>query len=725
MMVDRQPWFYKWYRHIRRESAFLPKRLVGITSLLFALYVALLLRAEFSGRPFGIGLVDVILQSKLIADYEQIAGPSAPFAPLQLAIIEAKIWDENPYLSEEDVASLVQAAITAANAPIVTATPTPHLYTQAVLKAAIVVSGSLAMGKPVATVTPAWTSGGVTVESVSANGVIANISTTLPPALSLRDQRSNGVNGVGVNPVAQVHPVNTPLTLSTGTVAQPLQPSIEQGALMPPSDASHSVLEESSPDQTMDTVFVPVIASVIAPMIPLGIATTVALATEAVTQEATLPSTIATDTVIAVLSMPSQPISADTMMPTPFADSSAVVAATPTSWPTPTSTPFPTWTPTLINTPTATWTTTSVVGVIPTSTVTPTITVAVTPTATGTPTSTSIAFAPVATTDPLIGIATLTSTPTTTSSATTSPTMSPTATPTVSAPTTIINLTAHVENDKVYLAWPDNSVAGVVGYHLYRSTITALGIGERVNPTLLSAPSYIDTVILDGSQYAYVATAVNQWNLESLPGPAVTVTVADQVAPRTPTQFSASLNGSQIQLWWRANEEPDLAGYNVYRSNRLPIDKTGGPINGATLLVTSSYLDMIVLDGQTYYYSFTAVDRTGNESLPSIETQMPTIDLVAPTAPTGLKITLQGATALVQWQANPEADIMGYRLYRSAALPVDLSMAPLHSEPLLTTLHYADQTIQEGNLYYYVLVAVDMSQNRSAPSAAVVLSVLK
>lgn len=277
----------------------------------------------------------------------------------------------------------------------------------------------------------------------------------------------------------------------------------------------------------------------------------------------------------------------------------------------------------------------------------------------------------------------------------------------------------------MYLAWPPSSTAGVIGYHLYRSTATTLGIGERINPALLSAPSYVDTVALDGSQYGYVATAVNQWNLESLPGTVVTVIVADQVAPRPPTQFSASLNGSQIQLRWRANEEADLAGYNVYRSNRLPVDKTKGPINGATLLAMPSYLDTIVLDGQTYYYSFTAVDQAGNESLPSIETQMPTIDLVVPAAPTGLKITLQGKTALVQWQANQEADITGYRLYRSAALPVDLAVAPLHSEPVLTTLHYDDHTIQQGNLYYYVLVAVDMSQNRSAPSAAIVLSILQ
>ena len=276
-----------------------------------------------------------------------------------------------------------------------------------------------------------------------------------------------------------------------------------------------------------------------------------------------------------------------------------------------------------------------------------------------------------------------------------------------------------MENDKVYLAWSPSLATGVVGYHLYRNAVPALGIGARINPTLLSEPAYVDTVGLDGSEYAYVVTAVTQWNLESLPSAAVTVPVADQMAPRAPTQFSASLNGSQIQLRWRANEEVDLAGYNVYRSNRLPIDKTGGPLNRATLLAIPSYLDTIVLDGQTYYYYFTAVDRAGNETLPSIETQMPTIDLVAPASPAGLKITLQGTTAVVQWQANPEADMAGYRLYRAAALPIDLTMAPLHSEPLLTGTQYDDHTIQPGGLYYYVLVAVDVHQNRSAPSAAV------
>jgi len=287
---------------------------------------------------------------------------------------------------------------------------------------------------------------------------------------------------------------------------------------------------------------------------------------------------------------------------------------------------------------------------------------------------------------------------------------------------TIHGLTAQAAEDKVVLAW-EAAGGPMVGYHLYRGESPTSPPGERRNATPLVNATFVDTVILDGRRYFYYVTVVDQQNRESLPSPAVAVTVADRTPPHTPHLLSLHLSGNQLQIRWQANSEADLAGYRLYRSTSWPVDYAHGPVHGATLLTTPGYLDQVVLNGQTYYYLFTAVDQAGNESRPSIDAQMPTIDLTAPAAPTGLTATVQQRSIQLTWQANNESDLAGYRLYRSLTLPVDTSAPPIHSQPLLTAPFYTDGIGEEDKSYYYTVVAVDANQNGSLSSEAVLVTV--
>ena len=68
-----------------------------------------------------------------------------------------------------------------------------------------------------------------------------------------------------------------------------------------------------------------------------------------------------------------------------------------------------------------------------------------------------------------------------------------------------------------------------------------------------------------------------------------------------------------VNLSWNASTTKDVSGYNVYRS---PDGKAWTKIN-SSLVGSTLYADASVSNGSTYYYSTTAVDVYGKESVKS------------------------------------------------------------------------------------------------------------
>ena len=101
----------------------------------------------------------------------------------------------------------------------------------------------------------------------------------------------------------------------------------------------------------------------------------------------------------------------------------------------------------------------------------------------------------------------------------------------------------------------------------------------------------------------------------------------DTTPPAAPTGLTAIRTNSSVALDWNNNTEPDLAGYNVYRSGT-----PGGPFTkvNTALVTASAYTDTGLTNGNPYYYVVRAVDTSDNESPDSNETySYPTSDLGA------------------------------------------------------------------------------------------------
>ena len=96
----------------------------------------------------------------------------------------------------------------------------------------------------------------------------------------------------------------------------------------------------------------------------------------------------------------------------------------------------------------------------------------------------------------------------------------------------------------------------------------------------------------------------------------VTVTVDNQ-APAAPLALATNVSGTDVNLSWHANSEPDLLGYVVYRQGQ-PIHASAVTSDlRAVVISTSMYTDRGVVDG-THDYAVAAVDHAGNLSELSI-----------------------------------------------------------------------------------------------------------
>ncbi len=110
----------------------------------------------------------------------------------------------------------------------------------------------------------------------------------------------------------------------------------------------------------------------------------------------------------------------------------------------------------------------------------------------------------------------------------------------------------------------------------------------------------------------------------------VTVTI-DNLPPGAPTGLTATPNGSDVDVAWNANTEPDLAGYILFRDGRIA-NSSGVVVGDLTpfILRTTTFLDLGLPDG-TFTYEVHAIDTAGNLSDASQPADA-TIDTRAPHA---------------------------------------------------------------------------------------------
>ena len=155
----------------------------------------------------------------------------------------------------------------------------------------------------------------------------------------------------------------------------------------------------------------------------------------------------------------------------------------------------------------------------------------------------------------------------------------------------------------------------------------ATGNMEAPNPKVpfariaeAASPPYTDTQTELGKTYMYSVRSVAQYpgvQIESLDSNFATITPKDVFPPPAPQDLVAAFvpaaggTAAYLDLSWSISAATDIAGYNVYRSEEAL--GPGTRVN-SELLLTPAFRDMNAVPGRIYFYTVTAVDRSGNES---------------------------------------------------------------------------------------------------------------
>jgi fibronectin type 3 domain-containing protein len=171
----------------------------------------------------------------------------------------------------------------------------------------------------------------------------------------------------------------------------------------------------------------------------------------------------------------------------------------------------------------------------------------------------------------------------------------------------------------------------LLGYNIYRSSPAETDQAQTppLNAAPIAATSYSDKTFRFGEQYNYVVRAVSLGTegkqVESLNSNTISVMPRDTFPPSAPTNITIAAAPHRLSLFFPANPERDVAGYQVFRTTDPNLPKERWTKLTNALLTRTTFQDETVESGRKYYYYLRAVDTAGNTSAPS--------DVISETAP--------------------------------------------------------------------------------------------
>ncbi|MBN1390586.1 MAG: fibronectin type III domain-containing protein [Candidatus Thermoplasmatota archaeon] len=262
------------------------------------------------------------------------------------------------------------------------------------------------------------------------------------------------------------------------------------------------------------------------------------------------------------------------------------------------------------------------------------------------------------------------------------------------------------------LGWSEPGSDG--GWPVTKYTVYKRAEDQTVPFTInVTELGYNDTDVELGVKYYYSVSASNRWR----EGPrTIEVLGISTSVPYPPINLSAVVSVGKVELDWEVpafNGGTPITGYMVHRGNvsgDLELLKETAP-------VATSYTDLEVEPGMTYYYHITAINLNGG-SAPGNEVQAVLPDV--PGAPVDLTMERGDTFVHISWGApawDGGVPVMSYKIYKGEEQD-DLALLKTVSSG---TIGYNDTKVINGINYYYTVTAInDVGESQPAESISAI-----
>lgn len=256
-----------------------------------------------------------------------------------------------------------------------------------------------------------------------------------------------------------------------------------------------------------------------------------------------------------------------------------------------------------------------------------------------------------------------------------------------------------------------------MGVYIYRSS------GKGKKESLTSVPiivstdekgNYPDVFFRDdslevGTSYTYQIEGIDYFGRRSELSNEFRITIKDITPPPAPGNIVTEISGTRVRLYWEIENNPDLAGFHVYRTEYG--DTVPERLNSDIIYKDyQTYSDSVTRTG-LYYYKVSSVDNSGNEAF-SHEYPVEIKDIFPPSKPRLLNAYPDSGKIVLSWQKNSEPDVLGYLIYRT--IDSDRKSYILVNSTPVVENRFTDYLPAEAkNRFLYRIVAVDSAYNRS------------
>jgi hypothetical protein len=196
----------------------------------------------------------------------------------------------------------------------------------------------------------------------------------------------------------------------------------------------------------------------------------------------------------------------------------------------------------------------------------------------------------------------------------------------IAKPPTLIATGKESTEGAITISWqpPTENIDGstpvnLLGYNVYRVAESESEVSPApINTALIAGTRFVDQNFKFGETYRYLVRSVSLGTeggqVESLNSNPITVSPKDVFKPSAPTSITVAAAPGRLSIFFPANPEADVAGYNIYRSTDPDLPKSQWIKLNSALLTRTTFQDEKVESGKRYYYYLTAVDGAGNVS---------------------------------------------------------------------------------------------------------------